>query len=318
MKIIILILTMIFQQNVFASSDAGTGGFAFLKLPAGSARIQGLGGNGVSLVEGIDAININPAGIAFAQMSEASFSYLSWLEEFNGKYVAYIKPYGTNVIGVNLAYYGVDGFDVRDAEGVPLDNRDVKYKSGFMSLTFAKTFFLEKFALGASLKGVMEDRYSSKDTNLVYDWGAKLKLSRRIFLGVSMQNVSGDKEKIVQTTRYGLTLIPSSFLALTVEGRKYSDADSKIGFGMEFSLPEEILQYGRFVLRAGYYDSGNYHYNYDDNTLDKLGLSQVNNWSFGIGIYSAQSFGRTYGLEYSLTPYGELGKTSQLSFKMQF
>ena len=64
-----------------ADTKIGTDGAAFLKIPTGSPRAQALGNNGVSLVEGGEAMNINPAGIASAQMREVSYSNLSWIQE---------------------------------------------------------------------------------------------------------------------------------------------------------------------------------------------------------------------------------------------
>jgi len=313
-----IILLMIMSLSLSSSDNTSTSGFVFLKLPTGSSRIQGLGGNGVSVMSGIDSMNINPAGVAFAQMREVSFSVINWLEDYDGKYISYVEPHGTNVLGFDLAYYSADNFDVRDEQGVPINAESVKFKNMFASLTFAKSFFMERFSLGLSAKYVREDRYLTKDDKFVFDWGSVLKLSRRLSLGFSEQNLSGDDKKVVQVMRYGLGLTLSSYLTVVVDNKKYTDSDSKTGVGFELTIPEEVLQYGRFVFRAGYCDYGNYGKNYDDSTLDKLGLSQTSGWSFGIGVYTAQSLGKAYSLEYSLTPYGELGKTTQITFKFQF
>jgi hypothetical protein len=301
-----------------AADNSGTSGFAFLKLPTGSARFQALGNNGVSLLEGSEAMSINPSAIAFAQMKEVGFSMINWLEDYDGKYISYVEPHGTNVIGVNLGYYSTDGFDVRDKDGVPINAESVKFKNMLGSLTLAKSFFMERFALGISGKYVSEDRYLTKENKFVIDWGAILKLSRKISFGFSQQNITGDNKKIVGVMRYGASLSLSNYITVTADNRKYTDTEAKTGFGIELTLPEELLQYGKFVFRAGYNNNGNFGKNYDDSTLEKLGLSSSSNWSFGIGIYSAQSLGKSYSLEYALTPYGELGKTSQISFKLQF
>jgi len=313
-----LILMAVMSLSLKAADNTGTSGFTFLKLPTGSARFQALGNNGVSLLEGAEAMSINPSGIAFAQMKEVGFSMVNWLEDYDGKYISYVEPHGTNVIGVNLGYYSTDGFDVRDKDGVPINAESVKFKNMFGSLTLAKSFFMERFALGLSGKYVSEDRYLTKENKFVIDWGAILKLSRKISFGFSQQNITGDNKKIVGVMRYGASLALSNYITVTADNRKYTDTKAKTGFGIELTLPEELLQYGKFVFRAGYNNNGNFGKNYDDSTLEKLGLSQSSNWSFGIGIYSAQSLGKSYSLEYALTPYGELGKTSQISFKLQF
>ena len=87
---------------------------------------------------------------------------------------------------------------------------------------------------------------------------------------------------------------------------------------MEFTLPEEVLQVGRVCVRAGYTDANSYGKNYDDNTMDSLGLSQASGWAFGIGIYRAQAMGFGMSLDYAMVPYGALGKSNQIMVKLQF
>lgn len=296
----------------------GTSGFTFLKLPFGTSRLQGLGGNGVSLLEGADALRINPAGIGFAQMSEFNFSMIKWFEDFDGKYISYVKPYGTNVMGLDFAYFSTEDFEVRDENGVVINSDDVKFKNIYLSLSFAKSFFMERFSIGVSAKHIKEDRYLNSESGFVYDLGAVLKIGRRLRLGVSKQNISSNNKRIVDIMRYGGTFSLSDNLLFTVDSLKFSDSKAKTGFGVEFVIPEETLQYGRFVLRTGYSKSPNYGKNYTDSFLKKLGLDDVSGWSFGVGVYSSQFTGKSYGIEYSFTPYGELGKTSQFTFKIQF
>lgn len=313
----ILFLLLSAHTSYCFDSSIGTGGSVFMKIPSGSAKLQGLGNNGVSYLEGTDAMSVNPAGIATSQMRELNFSYLSWFAGYSGKYISYVEPIGQSVIGLNLAYFGVDGFDARDAYGVPLNSTDIKVKHIYGSLALAKTFFLERLSIGVAIKGISEDNYESTNKNTVYDAGAILRLSRKLSIGWSMQN-TGSKSKVVGVQRYGLTWKFNPFLLATLDQKKFTDSKALTGFGVEFSIPEELLQVGRIVFRTGYSDTTDYGRNYDDKTLDTLGLSNVHNWSFGIGIYTAQAFGSVYSFDYSLVPFGALGKSSQLTIKIQF
>ncbi|HOW89386.1 MAG TPA: hypothetical protein PL037_03815, partial [Elusimicrobiales bacterium] len=65
-----------------ADPGAGTAGGVFMKIPTGSPRAQALGNCGVSLVEGTEAITINPAGVASSQMREAAFAHMSWFQDY--------------------------------------------------------------------------------------------------------------------------------------------------------------------------------------------------------------------------------------------
>jgi len=299
-------------------SKIGTEGAAFMKIPTGSPRAQALGNTGVSLLEGGEALGINPAGIASSQMREFSFSYLSWLQDYSGQYMAYVHPIGQSVVGVNLAYYGIKNFDVRDSEGVPQYGADVRVRDGYASLGLAKSFFMERFLVGVSAKEVMEDNYTKKYQNLVFDLGAILRLGRKLSVGWAGQNFSGKAHQVVKVQRLGAAYIFNPFLTVTVEQKTYSDRSGKTGFGVELSLPEELLQVGRVALRAGYTAGDNLGKNIDDSTLNSLGMNDVSGVAFGVGIYSAQALGYGMGLDYTLAPYGSLGKSSQLALKFQF
>jgi hypothetical protein len=301
-----------------ADTSVGTQGAAFMKLPTGSARAQALGNAGVSLLEGGEAMAVNPAGIASAQMREFSFSYMGWLQEYSGRYISYVHPVGQSVVGFNLAYYGTEGFDVRGADGVPMYGADVKVRNGYASLTLAKGFFMERFLLGVSAKQVIEDNFYSEYRNTVYDVGAVLRLGRRLSLGWAGQNYSGKSNQVVRVNRFGGAWVFNPFMTVAVEQRSYSDRSAVLAGGLELNLPEELLQVGKVSLRAGYSPSDGVGRNLDDDTMKSLGMSDIRGWTFGFGIYSSQALGYGMGLDYTMAPYGALGKASQMALRFQF
>lgn len=301
-----------------SDTSVGMDGAAFMKIPTGSPRAQALGNNGVSLMEGSEAMNINPAGIASAQMREVSYSNMSWFQEYSGHYFSYVHPIGQSVIGVNMGYYGMEKFDVRDSEGKPQYGEEVKVRNGFASVTMAKGFFLEKLLVGVSAKEVLEDNYTTEYKNLVFDMGVMLRIGRKLSLGWAGQNFSGKKHQVVKVNRIGGAFSFNPFMTVLVEQKTYSDRSGKLGGGVEFNLPEELLQVGRVSLRAGYTPSDSLGVNRDDKTLDQLGMTNISGWAFGVGLYSAQALGYGMGFDYTLAPYGALGKASQLALRFQF
>lgn len=263
-------------------------------------------------------MGINPAGIASAQMREFSYSHLSWIQEYSGQYMSYVHPIGQSVVGLNLAYYGIKDFDVRDNEGKPQYGSDVKVRNGYASFTLAKGFFLERLLIGASVKEVLEDNYTKEYKNLVFDLGAVLRLGRKLSLGWSGQNMSGKQNQVVKVNRLGGAFAFNPFFTVALERKAYSDRKAKLGGGLEFTLPEELLQVGRVSLRTGYSPSDNYGRNMTDKTLDTLGMTDTSGWSFGVGLYSAQALGYGMGFDYTMAPYGALGKATQMSLRVQF
>lgn len=302
-------------------SKAGTSGSAFMKIPTGSPRAQALGNCGVSVVEGTEALAINPAGIASSQMREAAFAYLDWFQDYSGQSIAYVHPVGQSVIGVNMASYDIKGFDVRDTEGIPLYSENLKVYHKYATLSLAKSFFLERLLLGVSAKGIWENNYTAKYHNTVFDGGVILKVGRKLSLGWSGANFSSKADEVVKINRLGLAVAFNPFITTLVESKAYSDRKAAIGGGVELSLPEEVLQVGRASLRTGYVQfngADNYGRNYTDKTMDTLGLSMAYGWTFGVGIYSAQALGFGMSLDYTMVPYGALGRASQLMVKVQF
>ncbi len=311
-----VMLPLLFNWAYCADSKAGTSGAVFLKIPASSARAQALGDCG-AIIEGAESMPLNPSGIASSQMREFSVSRLSWFEDYTGQYIGYVHPVGRAVMGFGFGYYGVDNFDVRQLDGKSLSADSIKASNSFLSFTLAKAFLLERFLLGVSIKKVIEDNYSAKYDNTVFDAGAMLKLGRKIIIGWSGQNF-GDQKKVVQIQRLGLSWSLNPFITILAESKSYTDSKSKTGVGFEFNLPEEVLQVGRVSFRIGYTPMDDHGENMDGGVLDKMGLTDKHGVSFGFGIYSLQSLGYGFGLDYSMVPYGALGKASQISLKMQF
>ncbi|MFH1618612.1 MAG: hypothetical protein ABIG11_01765 [bacterium] len=298
-------------------SRAGTSGATFLKLGAGSPRAQALGRAYVALAEGPDAMVWNPAGIASSQLKEVQFSYLNWLQGYSGQYLGYVHPVGQTVLGVNIASFGMDGFEVRDEQGFLLQNEIVRVQDGFASLNAARSFFLERFLVGANIKGISENNDGTKHTAVVFDAGALLKIGRRLSLGWAVQNMGGNTDDVARIHRFGAAVKAFPFLTLSVENEAACDNRSRIGIGAEIILPEQLLQMGKVSFRAGYFSSDSYGQS-DDGMLKRLNLDRSSGFSIGFGLYTAEIFGYGLGLDYAMVPYGALGKSSQVSLRFQF
>jgi len=321
MRVFRIFLVIVFAglSGVYAAdSGAGTAAASFMKIPASSARSQALGDLGSVLIEGAEGMPLNPSSIASSQMRELTFSYLNWFQDYSGQYLGYVHPIGQAVIGLNIAYYGMENFDIRDSDGKSLYGDNVKIKNWYGSFTVSKAFFLERFLLGASIKKVVEDNYYKSYGNVVFDLGATIKIGRKFILGWSGQNFSGDEKEVVKIQRLGLAWNINPFLTAAFENKSYSDVKSKLSFGMEINLPEEILRVGRVSLRFGYNPMDDHGQNIDDGFLDRFGLNETRGWTFGFGIYTLRPGGYGFGVDYSLVPYGALGKSSQVAVKFQF
>ncbi|MBI4051581.1 MAG: PorV/PorQ family protein [Elusimicrobia bacterium] len=298
-------------------SNAGTSGATFLKLGAGSPRALALGRAYVALAEGPESLSWNPAGAALSEQREISFGYMSWVQDFSGNILSYVHPMGRTVWGGNLAYFTLGEFDVRDSEGKPLQGETVNVRDGFGTLTVARSFFVERFFLGASLKAVLEDNDGTRHRNLVGDIGVLYKSIKRLSLGFAYQNLGGNKNEVVQVLRWGGAMKVNPFLGLSLEIDKYSDRGVQPGIGVEFSLPEDFLEIGSMDFRVGYYALDNLGQSFSS-TLKKLKLDRTSGISFGFGLNTQGLLGYGMGLDYALVPMGALGNAHHIGIKVEF
>ena len=178
--------------------NAGTGGATFMKIGFGSTRAMAMGRAYVALAEGSDALAWNPAGLALTQTREASYSYVRYIQEINAPlYMSYAHPLGQTVIGANLAYLNIDGFDVRDDVGRPQNGSDVAVRDGFASFGAARSFWYEKVFAGLALKVVHEDNAGARRSTIVGDLGLLVKPNQTFSYGASFQNLGANASRVI-------------------------------------------------------------------------------------------------------------------------
>lgn len=321
----ILSLLLALAAPSFAADDAaGTGGAQFLKIGQGSARAMALGRAYVALAEGSDSLTWNPAGLAVTQQKELTFSYLRYVQEVNTTvglwpgYTAYAHPMGRTVWGANVGYMRMDGFDARDASGVPQDSSALRVTDGFFTLGVARSFWYEKLFIGGAARIVHEDLAGAEQDTLVGDVGFLLKPNNVLSLGFAVQNFGTSVDNVPSTTRGGAGLRLGDFVTVALELNKAADSGARVGIGGEFQLPEQYLEVGQLTFRAGYYAMDNLGQNYDSNTLKTFRMDRSGGLSFGFGLYTSQAFGYGIALDYAFVPYGALGTVDQISLKLKF
>ncbi len=299
-------------------SGAGTSAASFLKLGQGSARAMALGGAYVALAEGSDAMTWNPAGLAQTQQREFAFSYLRYVQGLDSPlYLGYAQPMGRTTWGANFGYMSDNGFDVRDAQGVPQQNANVNVRDAYGAVGLARSFWYEKLFLGVSVREIHEDIAGSAHNTLAGDFGAILKPTGMLSLGFAVQNFGANPADVARVTRGGAALRFNDFLTASAELSKASDTGAQIALGGEFQLPEEYLDVGQLTMRVGYRSVDSYGQSFDSQLKD-LKLDQTSGLSFGFGVYTSQAFGYGVSLDYAFVPYGALGTVDQISFKLKF
>lgn len=299
-------------------SGAGTSGAQFLKIGQGSSRAMALGGAYVALAEGSDAMTWNPAGLAATQQREFAFSYLRHVQGLDSPiYLGYAQPMGRTSWGANFGYMSDNGFDIRDANGIPQQNANVNVRDGYGTLGLARSFWYEKLFLGASVREIHEEIAGAVHDTLAGDFGAMLKPTSVLSLGFAVQNFGASASDVARVTRGGAAVRLNDFVTLSGELSKASDSGAQLAVGGEFQLPEEYLDIGQLTMRVGYRNVDSYGQSFDGE-LKSLRLDQTSGLSFGFGVYTSQAFGYGVSLDYAFVPYGALGTVDQIAFKLKF
>lgn len=298
---------------------AGTGGAAFMKMGMGSARSMAMGRAYTALAEGAEALTANPAGLALAQQREATYSYLRYVQDIDAPfYLGYAHPFGRTVLGANVSYLSVDGFDARDSRGVPVDSSNVRVQSGFATLALSRSFWYEKLFLGAGLRGIHEDNAGTLHNVLAGDIGLLFKPNPYVTFGFATQNFGAGQARVASTTRSGVAFRLFEMLNLSMELSKPSDNAMRVALGGEFILPEDFLQIGQIALRVGYAGTDDMGKPLEEDRSALYPLVDSPKISYGVGLYSAQAFGYGISFDYALVPMGGLGTVDQLSLKVKF
>ena len=298
---------------------AGTGGASFMKIGIGSPRALAMGRAYVAIAEGSEAMNWNPAGLALTQQREFAYSYLRYIQDIDSPaYMAYAHPLGRTVFGANMGYISVDGFEVRDANGVPLNGTEARVQDGFFTFSAARSFWYEKLFFGASIKAIHEDNAGTIHDTMVGDFGVLMKPNSYVTFGFSSQNFGAGSSRIAAINRGGASVRLFELLTASIELADASDSSARLGLGAEFMLPEDLLQVGQVYLRVGYHSTDDLGQVLEDDRSGFYPLVGSPKMSFGVGLFTAQAFGYGIAFDYALISMGSLGTADMLSLKMKF
>jgi len=241
--VVLLSVTHLFSGN---NDSAGQAGAPELLINPW-ARSSGWHGLNTASVRGLEAINLNPAGIAFTQKTEILFAHTRYLV---GTDVT-INAFGfSQVVGKNG---GVIGFDVvaMGFGDIPVTTVDIpeggigNYSPQFLNiaLAYAKKFSNSIYG-GVVFRGISEGLTDVKAQGLSIDAGVQYMTGdkrdpERIKFGIALRNIgtpmhySGDALSFKNQA-------PDNNYDLTVESRS-----------LEFELPSLLNIGGSYDFRFG-------------------------------------------------------------------
>ncbi|HBB67598.1 MAG TPA: hypothetical protein DCZ93_09950 [Elusimicrobia bacterium] len=306
MKNKLLTLAVLISQAPVAF--AASSGAAFLKIDS-DARAVSMGSAYTALASGVSAMSYNISGISFAGRPEVGFSHTSWLMDSNHDFVGVAlplkggnSPAGGNrwVAGLGLTRLSNSSTEVRNAD------RSVggSFSAYDQSVSVGLARALGRTRLGMGIKYLESSIAGEKAATVAVDMGFSRSLNTRLplSLGLSVQNLGRGMRYISQRDPLPLSLsaglssaiIPGLNLAVDVRRLVY-DKQTSVSLGTEYAV------FSGLSLRSGY--------------LTRAAATEVKGGgiSAGVGLNIMNA-----SLDYSVTPYGELGNTQKITLKKSF
>ena len=197
----VFIILILASAACFAGDDSktGTAGPEELLLPVGG-RSTALAGSNIAEVEGIDAIQWNPAGVAqITGSGEAMFSHMNYFAnigvEFGG--VGFTaEGVGTFALSVKSLNFG----DIDQTTEAAPEGTGATFSPAFsvFGLTFARQL-TDRISVGVSTKYVSEKIMRTSASGFAFDAGVKYAFGAEtsltgLKLGVAVKNLGGQMQ----------------------------------------------------------------------------------------------------------------------------
>jgi len=293
-----------------AGAHAEMSSEAFLKIGAG-AKASALGNAYTAAAEGPDAVYWNPAGIAGTDKTVVTLTHTMLYNEASHDFAAFSAKAPGGNIGAAITWLSYGDLNGRDINGLASGG----FSAGDMALSLAYAL-----NLGADLKAGLAGKYlHSKiggDTGDGFAVDAGVKWSAPINglkAGLAMQNLgpefrfSGDKKPLPIAWAAGFEYSGLERFRFSLDGKvRPEDGDDELCFGAGYQAAKAL------TLRAGY----NGKAAKAGKQSGATGLKALDNLR-GISAGFGASFGG-FEVDYSFTPYGELGNAQRITLSAEF
>ena len=277
LKIFVCLFVLMNSHSVFAQYDygfdfskAGSAGLQFLKIGVG-AKETAMGEAVSGIVNDVNSVFWNTAGLAYVDKYQASFTHNNWLVDSKHIAAAVGVPLGSFVVGLSVV-----SLDINDFEETTVTNPDgtgkmVSAGDIAIGLSVARKF-TDKLSIGAQVKYVQETLDDRSFSNVLFDIGTIYYTGfHQLRLAFALQHFGPDMKLVDQEFRTPLLFRVSATddiiqtdnlnLLLAAELVHPTDNNEWVNIGMELKL----LEY--FAIRGGH------RINVDEGK-----------WSFGMGL----------------------------------
>lgn len=296
-----------------ASDGKGETVFPFLKINS-SVRSSALAGSNAAVMEGIQSVFLNPAGLASIRKLNIYTQYSRWLDGINIGYLSLGWPFTRNSnIGINVGYMQYPKLKVTDPDtgsvyGYTVKN-DFSAATGFGGLSYSGKLSESLFS-GVNIKVVGEQigSYASAVT-LASDLGIIVRPSMNESYGLSINNISwGAKFKNKWEPLPTLLRAGGQWKYIEQKG-SFEGWEYTLSIGGELRFKDgiyakagiEISPFRIILFRGGY------NYALETDELGKLGGA-----SFGMALNIPFRTENLLNIEYAIEAFGRLGTAHRI------
>ncbi len=284
-------------------------GAQFLKMGVG-ARELAMGSAAAALSNDVNAIYWNPAGLNHLSHSQLGVTHSEWLLDSRYDFIGFARPCAIGTLAIGGTYVSSKKQEGRG------ENRertgDFGASDTAISVGYARMAG-RRLGWGVNAK-FFESRIGSDQANgFAADFGGQYSLGsapRAVQLGLSVRNWGpsmrflDQKDTLPLTTSVGVGFPIFTGLLLTGEWQmEPNDHIQRFIVGSEYNVVSGV------ALRGGFFSAPS------SGSLDKENGHFFNNQGFvgGFGFHIYR-----YQLDYSFTPFGELGETHRFSLIASF
>ncbi len=272
----------------FDFSKAGSSGLQFLKIGV-SARETALGGAASAIVDNANSVFWNPAGIAYIENKEVSFSHNNWLVDSKHNAAVVAFPLASFVIGISAISLEINPFEETTALQPDGTGRMVHAGDLLFAVAAARRF-TDKLSIGIQLKYVNEKLDDYSLNNIFFDIGTIYYTGfRQLKLGFALQHFGPDMKLANQVFRTPL------LFRVSATDELFSSNDIRFAAAAELVHPTDNNEWVNFGIEGTLINlvkvRGGYRLNND-----------VGKFSFGLGVNPAITTSLRIKIDYSYTP----------------
>ncbi len=340
-SVVIVILALFMVSSLQAVSKRGTTAASFLEIGIG-ARGTSMGNAHVAVVNDVNSLYWNPAGLALMNKGEVSFIKTNWLAGIDFNNVSAAFPMGSlGTIGMALTSISVDEMKVRTIDQP--DGTGEKFGATDMSATLGwGRNFTDRFSFGANIKYIEERIWHMKASSVAVDLGTTFRSQfKDVKIGMSVSNfgnkmqlkgddtlievdVAPDQEgnnsrinahldtdywSLPLTFRVGVAAdvlnIPHAKLTLALDAAHPNNYSESISVGGEFNLMDMAF------LRAG-------QTFYLDDVDEDGNQYSPEEFSVGGGVNILINRNLRFKLDMAYSDWGILSDTKRFSLSLEF